>query len=509
MILERKVLRFFLLFIFSILFILKGNPGIASDQPQWGEKYSRNMVSSEKNLPASFDPVSGKNVKWKVPLGSQSYSTPVVCGGKIFIGTNNDFPRDGRHQGDRGVLLCLNESTGNLLWQLVVPKLNRDPYWDWPKEGIVSPATVEGNRIYIVSNRGEVICIDIDGQINGNDGVYTAEGQHMALEDSEPMEVTPMDADIIWLFDMIANLGIRQHDAAHCSILLEGEFLYVNTSNGVDNTHRQICSPQAPSLIVLNKSSGRIVAKDNERIGPRIFHSTWSSPAYAIVNGQKQIFFGGGDGICYGFQAVETVPKNGKILDLKKIWWYDGDPLAPKENVHQYIKNRQISPSNIKSMPVFHENRIYLTLGGDIWWGKREAWLKCIEATQTGDISDSGEIWSYPLEQHVCSTPAIYKNMVFITDLGKNIYCIDKNTGRNFWTQETNGEFWASPLVADGKLFAANRRGEFYVFEASPAKKMLSYLKLDSPISATPVAANSVLYIATDRFLYAIENAAK
>jgi len=105
----------------------------AADQPQWGQAWSRNMVSAETGLPDTFDPKTGRNVKWTATLGSETYSTPVVASGRVFIGTNNDHPRDPKHQGDRGVLMCFDEKTGQFLWQLVVPKLKTSIYWDWPK----------------------------------------------------------------------------------------------------------------------------------------------------------------------------------------------------------------------------------------------------------------------------------------------------------------------------------------------------------------------------------------
>ncbi|HEY3394586.1 MAG TPA: PQQ-binding-like beta-propeller repeat protein, partial [Lacipirellulaceae bacterium] len=95
---------------------------IAADQPQWGELYSRNLVSTETNLPDTFDPDTKKNVRWVVDLGSSSYATPVIAGGRVLVGTNNDPPRDPNNQGDRGVLVCLDEADGKLLWQLAVPK---------------------------------------------------------------------------------------------------------------------------------------------------------------------------------------------------------------------------------------------------------------------------------------------------------------------------------------------------------------------------------------------------
>ncbi|HEX41494.1 MAG TPA: hypothetical protein ENN81_05470, partial [Phycisphaerales bacterium] len=111
----------------------------AADAPQWGQRHGRNMVSPETGLPDRFDPATGENVKWIVPLGSQTWATPTVAGGKVLIGTNNDNPRDEDHKGDRGILLCLNEADGSLCWQLIAPKLSDDIYKDWPRAGMCSP----------------------------------------------------------------------------------------------------------------------------------------------------------------------------------------------------------------------------------------------------------------------------------------------------------------------------------------------------------------------------------
>ncbi len=225
----------------------------SADRPQYGEAWSRNMVSDEKGLPASFDPASGKNIKWRVELGSETHSTPVIAKGKVFIGTNNQRPRDPRHKGDRSILFCLNEQDGQLLWQLVVPKLTNSIYWDWPNAGICSPVTVQDDRVYLISNRGEVLCLDINGMADGNQGSFQDERTHCVPLGMPPIEPGPKDADILWLFDIVKECGVRQHDQAHGSILIDGDFLYVNTSNGVDDSHKQIMSPDAPSLIVLDK----------------------------------------------------------------------------------------------------------------------------------------------------------------------------------------------------------------------------------------------------------------
>jgi len=492
--------------IFSLIVI---SAVYADDQPQWGQRYSRNMVSGETDLPGTFEPATGKNIKWVAPLGTQTYSTPVVAGGRVLIGTNNDRPRDPRHKGDRGVFLCLDEKDGNLCWQLVLPKIGGDPRVDWPRSGMVSPATVQGDRVYLVSNRGQVMCLDLKGQTNGNDGPYRDEGRVMAPPGAEPMEVTETDADIIWLFDIRAKTGVHQHDSAHSSILLHGQFLYINTSNGLDTNHEYIPAPNAPSLIVIDKTTGRLVAQEDEKISTRIFHSTWSSPALGQVNDRTLVFFCGGDGVCYAFDALRSAPERSVVQKLKSVWRFDCDPTAPKENIHQYIGNRRQSPSNIKSMPVFHRDRVYVTHGGDIWWGKRQSWLKCFDATGTGEVTNSREIWSYPLNSHCCTTPSVHDGLVFVADCGGYIHCVDTKTGKPYWTHETKRDIWASTLVADGKVYIGTRRGDFWIMAADKNKKIISSIKLDSPIHGSPVAANGVLYIATMKKLYAVKVSGK
>jgi len=477
---------------------------MGADQPQWGQWHSRNMVSAEKNLPESFDPATGKNVKWVANLGSETHASPIIAGGKILIGTNNGEPRDPRHKGDRGVVMCLDEKDGRFLWQLVVPKIGGDPYLDWPRGGIVSPPTVEGDRAYLVTNRGEVVCLDMNGMANGNDGPYVDEGRHMAPRGEPAMETGPMDADIIWLYDLVSQAGIYPHDAGHSSVLVDGQFLYVNTSNGVDNTHRKIRKPDAPSLVVLDKKTGRLVAKDDEGIGPRIFHCTWSSPAMGRVNGRDLVFFGGGDGVCYAFEPLQSGAPEGEVLKLKRVWRFDCDPTAPKENVHRWTGNRRESPSNIMSMPVFDNGRVYVTAGGDMWWGKNTSWLKCIDASKTGEITTTGQIWSYEMKRS-CSTPAVVGGLVIVADSSGVIHCVDAETGRPYWTHDTDAETWGSTLVADGKVYLGTRRGKFWVLAASKEKRLLSSIELDSAISSTPTAANGVLYVSTMARLYALE----
>jgi outer membrane protein assembly factor BamB len=303
---------------------------------------------------------------------------------------------------------------------------------------------------------------------------------------------------------MRAGVGVYPHDSQHVSILVDGDYLYLNTGNGVDNTHIKIRAPEAPSLIVLDKKTDKLVAKDGEGIGPRIFHCTWSSPSLGEVNGRREIFFGGADGVVYAFNALPpTLPET--VQTLERVWRFDCDPTAPKEDVHRYSKNTKESPSEILGMPVFYKNRVYVTVGGDIWWGKHQAWLKCIDATKTGEVTETAALWSYPLERYSVATPAIVNGLVFVTDGRGNIHCVDADTGQACWTHKVGSAIWGSPLAADGKVYVGACDGAFMVFAADKTKSLLFTTKFPDEIDGTPTAANGMLYIGTLSHLYAIK----
>ena len=499
----------------------------ADDQPQWGQAWTRNMVSSERGLPADFDPKAGKNIKWVANIGTETHSTPIVANGRVYIGTNNGEPRDPKHRGDRGVLMCFDEKTGALLWQFVVPKREEDKYHDWPNTGMSSPVTVEGDRVYLVDNRGAVVCLDAHGLANGNDGPFKDEAARLVqkpmigesptnkVADTNlpaPIALGPLDADILWLFDLTAGAGIWSHDGAHSSILIHGDYLYLNSGTGVDNTHRKIRTPDAPSLVVIDKRTGRYVARDDEHIAPNIFHCTWSSPSLATVHGKPLIFFCGGNGIVYGFEPLDSLALSratdrASLAKLKKVFQFDPDPTAPKTEVHRFTTNRREGPSNIYGMPVFLDGRLYVAGGGDIFWGKNEAWLKCVDVTKVGAGQSPVEVWSCALDKHVMSTPAISGGLVFIADTGRKMHCVDAATGQAIWTDDIKGDAWASPYVADGKVYLGTRAGggNFYVWAAQREKKLLSEMELKAPISATVTAANGVFYVATMRQLFAVQ----
>lgn len=510
----------------------------AGDWPQWGRNSDRNMVSEEKGLPASFVPgekdpqgsgiVPGttKNVRWSVKVGLATYATPAVADGKVFIGTCID---------SMGTLKCLDAQSGRLLWQWAAPARDvpeilaggRFCFRKHPSRlGLTATPTVEGDRLYFVSHRCEVLCLDANGAVRGGRSTVPTARQESTSAAPESPTLEADTSRVIWSYDMYEEVGTRPADAHHGNVLVDGDILYACTSNGVDRyaqarEHgelRKPPAPLAPSLIALDKKTGRLVATDDAQIGPRVLHGQWSTPSLGVVDGRKLVFFGGGDGICYAFEALSSVPE--RPVKLKTVWTFDCNPPEYKQYegldpiVHFALGDKRRSDTlndndgthlglnAFIASPVFHKNRVYIPIGQDPEHGRGRGALWCIDPSKTGDITTTGKIWCYQGLDRTLSTVSIADGLLYVADVAGRLHCVDAETGHCYWVHETNTEVWASTLVADGKVYLPTLKA-LWVLAAGKEKKVLGQIGLGSPSWASPVAANGTLYVTSRRYLWA------
>jgi len=520
--------------------VLLASPALADDWPQWGgSNPGRNMVSTETGLPDSFEPGkktqkgiepgSAENVRWAVRLGSHIYGNATVSGGKVFVGTDDALLAGDERldQTKAGMVKCLDEKTGRLLWQLATPKragsrLPQGAHYGQQHCGTCSSPAVADGRVYVVTSACEMVCLDVDGLADGNDGPFKDEGQYMVGPGKRGVELVDTDADILWVFDMIRELNSCPHDVASCSALVVDGFVYTSTSNGVDGPHVKCIRPDAPSLIVLDAKTGRLVASDNETIGHRMYHCTWAPPSMGVVNGRKLIFFGGGDGLCYAFEAVTEA--RDEPFHLKKVWSYDcnppeykfedGKPIpyyrGDKRKKDSTNKNdgKYVGPSQIISTPVFHGGRVYVTIGQDPAHGRGRGMLHCIDPTGTGDITESGRIWANDDVERTMASVAIDDGLLYVVDFAGRLQCLEPDTGKRIWLKELKAETWATPLVADGKVFVGTK-SHVCILKAGREPTDPVKIRLGAPSYATPVAANGTLFVASQNYLWAVEKGAQ
>tara|TARA_R110002096_G_scaffold122929_3_gene266103 strand:- start:16949 stop:18529 length:1581 start_codon:yes stop_codon:yes gene_type:complete len=503
-----------------------------ADWKQWGRDNSKNMVSPVTGLPAEMDAgegktleeitASAKGLKWVAKLGSQTYGTPTIGEGKVLVGTNNEEPRNPGIIGDRGVIMCFDEATGGYLWQLTTPKLGAGKVSDWEFLGMCSSPLIDDGKGYVVTNRGEVLCFDMNGLADGNAGPFTEEAEYAAkgLDGKANVALVEQgenDADIIWGFDLRSELGVFPHNVTSSSVATDGKHIFASTSNGVDWSHINIPAPLSPCLVALDKETGELVGEEGSGIGQRVMHCNWGSPGYVEHKDKKMVLFGAGDGFVYGFKP-ETVKDEEGFDILPEVFRYDGNKKEYRVNDSgEKVKYATYpGPSEFIATPVYHNGKIYAAIGQDPEHGEGVGLLSCISADAEGEVANpSGAIWTYDGIKRTISTPSVTDDgLLFIADYSGVLHCLDANTGELYWVHDTLSHIWGSSLVADGKVYLGNEDGELIVIKASKdadadgdgkvkSKEVLMTVDFPAPIYSSPVAANGVLYVTTQTHLYA------
>jgi outer membrane protein assembly factor BamB len=374
--------------------------------------------------------------------------------------------------------MAFRESDGEFLWQATFEKLSSGRANDWPYQGIASSPLVIGDIAYFVSNRGQVMAVDIHGFQDGkNDGPYKSEkltGKN--------------DVDIIWMFDMMEEVGSFPHNLSNSSPNVNGDLIYVSTSNGQDESHVNIPSPKAPAIIALNRHTGKLVWEDNS-VEDRILHGQWSAPSVGTIGGVLQVVHGQGDGWIRGYDAQTG----------KKLWEFDSNP---KESVWPKTRNEIIST------PVIVDNVIYIANGQDPEHGEGVGHMYAIDGTKRGDITKSGMIWHYDKIRRSISTAAVRDGMVYIADFSGFVHALDAKTGKPYWTHDLLAAVWASPIIIDNKLYIGDEDGDITILALGKEKKVISEMNMGSSVYATVTPANGTLFIMNRNELWAIAEGA-
>jgi outer membrane protein assembly factor BamB len=376
-------------------------------------------------------------------------------------------------KGDKGILIAFRESDGQFLWQAVSDKLVAGRVNDWPYQGICSSPLVEGDIVYYVTSRSEVVALDLQGFHDGeNDGPFKDE-----------KKIRKTDPDILWVYDMMEEFGNHPHNMSNSSPVSYGNLIYVSTSNGQDESHVNIPAPNAPSIIALDKTTGKLVWEDNS-VGERILHGQWSTPAVGELGGVVQVVSAQGDGWVRGYDATTG----------KKLWEFDTNP---KDSIWPKTRNEVIST------PILWDNKVYIANGQDPEHGEGLGHLYAIDPTKRGDITESGRLWHFDK-----ITGALHDGLLYYADFSGFLHCVDAKTGEAYWAHDMLAAMWGSPIVIDGKIYLGDEDGDVVVMQAGKERKLLAEMNMGSSVYSTPVPANGVLYIGTRNQLFALAEGA-
>ena len=195
----------------------------AADWPMGGRHATRNPVSPETSAPTDWqvktDEQEPRHIRWSTAVGTLAYGGPIVANGLVWVGTNNQAPFDPSITGDRGVLACFRESDGKFLYEYASPRLDR---WtsDWPMQGLSGSPIAERDRLWFITNRHEVVCLDT-GPLSRGEG----------------------RAKQLWKYDLVKQEGvfpnspqIHGHNTLG-SLAIYDDLLFVPTGNGVGVDH--------------------------------------------------------------------------------------------------------------------------------------------------------------------------------------------------------------------------------------------------------------------------------
>jgi outer membrane protein assembly factor BamB len=476
------------------------------DWPAWGRDLSRNAVSPEKGAPLDFAfdtkdekgnvATRAKNIRWSAPAGTRLVSSPVIAGGFVWVGTNGQYDYRDRNALDASVLICLREADGKELYRYVSPRLKSGLPNDFPNAGIGSTPTVEGDRLWFVTNRTEVVCLDIG-----------------------PLRKGTGEPRMAWKVDLMKDHGVYPHYPMmqfgfQASVAVYQDWVYAVTGNGVDEGHVNVPAPDAPSLVCLEKATGKLVWKDNSP-GKNILEHQISSPMVGEFKGRAQVIVGQGDGWLRSFN-----PATGKLL-----WKCD---LNAKDAKWQLFGAG--TRNYIVATPIAYDGRVYVATGVQIEAAFRNpGHLYCIDPTREGDVStelevkpgqgkpnpNSAVVWRYggpepdPNEKRdvrfgrTISNAVAHGGLLYLADAEGYFHCFDAKTGKLLWRHDTKSEVRTNPLWVDDKVYVVTI-DSVLVFAHGREKKLLKEIDLPYGAYASPVFANGTLYIPTDNRLFVV-----
>lgn len=350
--------------------------------------------------------------------------------------------------------------------------------------GASSPIVVN-NRVFLTSYTGagerllrQVHCFNMaDGKL-----LWTREVKAAVLEqplDGSRVELhgyassTPV-ADGERLYVFFGSSGVVAFDYSGRQLwqtgIGTGRHRYGSGTSPV--LHRDLlivnASVERGALIALNRRTGQMVWQT-----PGIAES-WNTPLVVDLP----------DG---GSEVVVTI--RGWVIGVDPA---NGQRLWQCRGVEDYMV-----PSTVA-----HEGVVYALLG-------RDGTVLAVRAGGRGDVSNSHVLWRVSKGRNIASPVYYQGHLYFVTENIGVVRCLDAKTGQTVYEQRLNpapGDIYASPLVADGKLFILSRERGAFVLAAGSKFQLLAHNDLGdrSRFSATPAVVGDRLLLRSDEYLYCL-----
>lgn len=429
-------------------------------------------------VPDRFD--RAEDLVWRRELGS-GHSTPCIYGGRIFLTTYQEAKSE-------LATLALDRESGRTLWKQVVPTERIEPYHNVGSPAAPSPAC-DGKRLYVFFGSYGLLCYDLDG-------------------------------NQLWSHPM----GPFQDEFGTGSspILIEDKII-IGQDHDIDSF-----------ITAIDSETGKTVWKTPRPTAVR----SYSTPMIWETNGKNQVVLAGAlDLSAYNLddgqkvwwinglaRIVIPIPARGGELLYVATWSPGGDSGARismerwKEAADKWDRNRDDRIGKKELEPGAVLTRFYrIDLDQDGALDRKEwerhaavfqraenAVLAICPSGGKGDITDSHVVWKYSRGVPYVSSPLVHGDILYMVKDGGIVTKLDAKSGQILQQERLPGlgNYYASPVTADGKVYFASEQGVLSVVSDRVDWEIRSSHDFDERIYATPVIEGDRIFIRTEEALY-------
>jgi outer membrane protein assembly factor BamB len=153
---------------------------------------------------------------------------------------------------------------------------------------------------------------------------------------------------------------------------------------------------------------------------------------------------------------------------------------------------------NASARPLFAHGLVYLNTAAG---GMR---LLAVRPDGSGDVTGSHIAWKSAQGGGSRSSQLLLDDRLFLVGDAGTATVLDALTGKAVWQKRLAGEFSASPILADGRIYASNQNGETFVLSAEDPHAVLATNQLDAGCMASPAVFAGAIYLRTKTHLYRI-----
>jgi outer membrane protein assembly factor BamB len=441
----------FLPFLLSLVFALSAASAVNSaDWVHWRGP-AQNGHSLEKDLPADFDLKTKENVLWVAPYGGRS--APLVMGGRVYV--LQGFG-EGLNEGER--VVCLDEKSGKKLWEHVEHVFHSDVVssrlgWT-PLAG-----DPESGRVYANTTAGDVICLDKDGKVIWARQLTEEFGRFTGYGGRVPAPI--FDSGLLIIGSVTSSWGDQARGGVR--------------------------------YYAFDGKNGNVVWISETGLPPKSTYQ--SNPVIAVINGQRLMITGAGDGALHAF----------KVRTGEKVWTYPFSAGA-------------VNPS-----PVVDGNLVYCAHGEENLDTGKIGRVICVDASQIDPQTKKPKlVWEYNQSRRFgLSSPALADGVLLVPEDTGELYAFNAKTGKVLWKYRYGTEVRGAPLLADGKAYIFDVKGHFSIIPLGKDPKKapdpldvfvytfretINGRPVQTETNGTPVAVNGRVYFTSRAELICLGN---